>query len=415
MREKPSMKIKNTVGCEPHICELVRMALHPKFFSELLKMLHRAGLVGEDKNALALYVAAVSRLRKKPLNVLVKGSSGSGKNFIVKAVLGFIPPVEIEEITSSSGASWNYQGTKLRNKILYFQEENEAAGNVHPTRLLISENKIVRQITVRRGGAWTTEQQVTEGPVACISTTTKNHLEVDDESRHISLWVDETEDQTREIVQSMVEEREALQPEDIQMLQGIQSHFKIRARVPIATPKWLKVVAAQINVENLRARRYFQAFLDACKVVCLIQSFCRKEGVCKGQLTLRFSDYAVTNLILDEALGNSLNKATDEEIETKRSVQSLAAEKGRGIQASDLARAQSVPEHLAYARLRAAAEAGIIQRSNPSEKGNRKLYLPAASLGFLPDPATVFNQIAKLEQKVSFFHPVTGELVVYEK
>jgi hypothetical protein len=409
------MRTIETAVSKPDIRRLSQLSLNPQFFSELLKMLHQGGLVGEDKNALVLYLAATSRQRERPLNVLVKGSSSSGKNFTVKKVLELIPSSEIHEITSSSGASWNYHGTNLQHKIVYIQEENDASGNVHPARLLMSENRLVRLITKRRNGQLVTERQVTEGPVACISTTTKDRLEVDDETRHISVWIDETSEQTRQILQSTVEESQGLGPEETQILQGLQPYFALRAKVPIVMPKWLKIVADQVSVEQLSARRYFPAFLDACKVVSMIRSFGRKEKEFNGVIQLAFSDYAVATLILDEALGNSLNKASDEEIETKRWVQALVNEKRRGIQASDLSKAQSLSEHLAYARLRTAAEAGVIQRSNPSEKGNRKLYLPAVSQSFLPDPANVFNQIAKPGKRVAFFHPVTGELVVYEK
>ena len=60
-------------------------------------------------------------------------------------------------------------GRRLQHKVVFFQEESVAfGGKQHPARLLISENRLERLVTVRRGAQFTTKKQVTEGPVACI-------------------------------------------------------------------------------------------------------------------------------------------------------------------------------------------------------------------------------------------------------
>jgi hypothetical protein len=92
---------------------------------------------------------------------------------------------------------------------VYLQERNEAAGNVHPIRLLISEGKLIRIVPGFEHGKRVTKKYVARGPVAAISTTTKNLLEIDDETRHISIWVDESKEQTREIVRSYIRDRRA--------------------------------------------------------------------------------------------------------------------------------------------------------------------------------------------------------------
>jgi hypothetical protein len=47
----------------------------PSFFTQCLDAMRRMGLVGEKKNALALYVVGTSRLLPRPINVFVKGPS----------------------------------------------------------------------------------------------------------------------------------------------------------------------------------------------------------------------------------------------------------------------------------------------------------------------------------------------------
>jgi hypothetical protein len=188
-----------------HRVEALRLLRSPIFFCRVLDATRALGLVGEEKNALVLYLVGTSRLLSKPVSLFIKGESSSGKNFLARNVLKLFPKECVTEITSSSETSWNYLGRQLQHQIVYIQEENKAAGNVHPARLLISESEIIRNVAVRKkGGTFKTQRQVTKGPVACISTTTKNRLAVDDETRHLSIWIDDSPEQTQRIIASQL-------------------------------------------------------------------------------------------------------------------------------------------------------------------------------------------------------------------
>ena len=392
-----------------------KLIIYDNFLSEFLKAVRCTGLVGEDQNALVVYLCAISRLMPRPLSVFVKGSSGSGKNHLVKSVLTFIPESEIREITTSSSASWSYQGDDLRNKLVYLQEENSASGNVHPTRLLISEGKLIRQVTIRQNGGWVSQRQVTQGPVACLSTTTKNEMEVDDESRHISIWIDESQQQTKQIIHSMIHGQKKLEPKLIAAWQNIHSDFKERAQIPVRVPSWMEVVAEWTDVKTLRARRYFQSFLDACAVVAMLRSFRHAAPVDNRQeSSIRFSDYAITTLIFNDAFSKSLYHLESDSLGTRKKVADLVERLKRPIDADDLAKHHSLSAHQAYENLRKAASDGIIIRANSSEKANRKFYVPAPQIQFLPNPEKIFSKIMKRKKRISFLHPVSGKSVFYE-
>jgi DNA primase len=178
-----------------------------RFFNEFLLSVKKLGLVGEQQNALVVLIVAISRLLPRPLNLFVKGHSSAGKNWLVTRVLRLMPKSAVAEITSASDKAWNYSQSDFRHRIVYLQERNDAAGTVHPIRLLISEGKLVRIVTGFENGNRVTKKHVARGPVASISTTTKNRLEIDDETRHISIWVDESKEQTRKIAKSYISDR----------------------------------------------------------------------------------------------------------------------------------------------------------------------------------------------------------------
>ena len=51
----------------------------PRFFNKFLRAIKRAGLVGEEQNALVLLIVVVSRILPRPLNAFVKGHSSGGQ------------------------------------------------------------------------------------------------------------------------------------------------------------------------------------------------------------------------------------------------------------------------------------------------------------------------------------------------
>lgn len=385
----------------------------PRFFNQFLAAIREEGLVGEEKNALVLLVVGISRFLDKPLNVIVKGRSSAGKNWLATRVLRFVPKSNVREITSASTQAWNYADDDFRHRIVYLQERNEAAGAIHPARLLISEGRLIRIVTVREYGRLSTKRFKTEGPIALISTTTKDQIEIDDETRHISIWMDESVQQTKKIVSSYIEDRR-LSAEALGMWRTVQNLLAERAGDAIALPSWLRVVAEKCYVEDLRVRRYFPAFLQACRSVCLIRSF-QKEHRAQKPLKVSFADFAITALIFDSVFTESLHRAAGQLLETRDLVARLAAQKGgKGVGAAALSKELNISPDRAYRLLRKAADAGSIHRTNRPTKGNLKLFLPAAVPRFLPDPEDVFQTVDHAGPVVKFVHPLSGELVVYK-
>lgn len=387
------------------------------FFYELLSAFRRAKLVGEEGNALVVYVVGTSRLLTKPLCLFVKGPSGVGKNFLTDTVLGFLPSFDVQQLTSSSTRSWNYLGRKLAHNVVYIKERNEAAGSVHPTRLLISEKELIHIVTVKKGGRFVPERRVTKGPIASISTTTQDRVQVDDETRHISIWLDETPDQTTRIMEAAVDKQNGLKTSEKRVWHEVQRRIQKRSAWRIELPDWFKNLVSYVRNDNLWARRYFPAFLQACKTVALIRSFRRPQRTTRRSkriIVVRFIDFAVTAMIFNSVFEHSINRADDTDLEIQQHVRCISSRKGgNGVRANDLADELDISTDRAYSLLRKAANAGTIFRANQPSRANLKLYLPAKPRPFLPDPGEVFQKLAGLPERVRFVHPLTGEWVTY--
>jgi len=383
------------------------------FFNEFLRAMKKTGLVAEERNALVILIVVVSRVLSRPLNVFVKGHSSAGKNWLVTRVLRLLPKSAVAEITSASDKAWNYSGSDFRHRVIYVQEQNEAAGTIDPIRLLISEGKLVRIVPRWEGGQIVTKRHVARGPVAAISTTTRNRLKIDDETRHISIWVDESNDQTRRIVRSYTQDAESLSREDRMTWRMVHLLLESRIGVKVDFPKWFDEVPNCLFVDDLGVRRYYPAFVEACRTICIIRSFQSSRRFSKhGRLQMDFADYAITALIFDPVFVESLRLGKAAGEGTRRLVEELHAENKRPVRAKDLAHKLKCSMDQAYSKLRYAETVGVIRRANKPEKSNRKTFLPTPRPRFVPDPEKLFRKL-KHHGTVRFIHPLTGERVVY--
>jgi hypothetical protein len=395
----------------------------PAFFSEMLRAVRTLGLVGEEQNAAAVYLVATSRLRRRPLNLLVKGASSAGKNFLVDTTLKLFPGKCVHMLTSSANRAWNYLGDSLQNGIVYVKENNATSGTILPSRLLISEGSLIHLVTERRGGRFVSVPYVTKGPIACITTTTKSRLEVDDETRNVSIRIDESPEQTGRIVvaesSSDEEDEEGLPHEESEAWHAVQELVRERASWRITLAEWVKtIVAPQVPRHDVSIRRHYLTFVHACKIVCLLRSFQRRNQAQLNEakkLSVSLADYGVTWFIFNSILAHNLDRAEDSDVETLQQIENICAENGgKPVQARDLAQAMNISDDRAYDRIRGAQERGLVRRANAPERTNRKFYVPSGLTRFAPDPASVFKELEKPDE-VKFIHPLTGQAVVYRR
>jgi hypothetical protein len=392
----------------------------PELFSRHSQALKTLGVVGEERNSNILFIDGISRLLDYPLNVFAKGRSSAGKNHVCKGVLKLFPKDAVIELTSSSLRAWNYAGQDFRHRIIYVQEKNDESGTIHPARLLISEGKLTRIVTVYENGQRKAKKFVTKGPITCISTTTRNQVEIDDETRHISIWIDESEEQTRRIIKAHATEHPALPLFDLEVWR--EAHRVLEARAfqsRVLLPGWFQILGDEVYAGDLRVRRYFPAFTTACKAVALLRSFQKSHGwkeVSSQDITIDFADFWITRILFEPVFVESIHRGTDEALATRFAVERLVRRRGgRPVPALALMKGLSISRDAAYARIRQAAHQGTIFRANPNSKNNPKLYRPTPRPAFLPDAEKFFRANPEVGDYVNFMHPLTDEWVTLNR
>lgn len=170
--------------------------------SQFEKELHGCTFAGDIKQAKLLFLTLHTRFSDQPVSVVVKGPSSGGKSFLVNTILKFLPPTAYEALTGMSEKALVYWDADLQHKYLFVQE---ASGLQNPQgnwllRSLLSEGQLRYTVTVKVGDKYATEEITQKGPTGLLLTTTANTLHFEDETRMLSLTVDDSSEHTRRVI-----------------------------------------------------------------------------------------------------------------------------------------------------------------------------------------------------------------------
>jgi DNA primase len=290
----------------------------PDLVSRILADAKSCGIVGEETNVLAAYLACVSRLLDRPLAVVVQSSSAAGKSALMDAVLSLMPADAQLRYSAMTGQSLFYMGEKnLKHRILAIAEEEGATSAAYALKLLQSEGEVTIASTGKDAstGNLITHEYRVEGPVMLFLTTTAIDLDEELMNRCLVLGVDEGRAQTRAI-HAAQRSRETLAG-----LLGIETARAVKAlhRNAQSLLQPLAVVNPYADALTFldsatRTRRDHMKYLTLIRAIALLHQHQRpiREAKSAGQV-LRYievieADIALANRIAHEVLGRTLDE-----------------------------------------------------------------------------------------------------------
>ncbi|XVJ69160.1 MAG: toprim domain-containing protein [Rhizobacter sp.] len=290
----------------------------PNLMQRVVDDLHALGVVGEDMNLMAAYLAAVSRKLDAPLAVLIQSSSAAGKSSLMDAVLQLIPEEERIRYSAMTGQSLFYLGeTNVQHKILAIAEEEGVRQAAYALKLLQSDGELTIASTAKdeATGDLRTRQYTVKGPVMLMLTTTA--IDVDEElmNRCLVLAVNESREQTAAIHARQRHKQTLeglLQSSQRAAIEAVHHNAqRLLASVAVVNP-----YADQLTflADKTRTRRDHMKYLTLIRSIALLHQHQRevKEVVHASQV-LRYievsrSDIELANQIAHEVLGRTLDE-----------------------------------------------------------------------------------------------------------
>ena len=260
------------------------LAEAPDLLERAVQQVQSMGVVNEDELIKLIYLAATSRVLDQPINPLVKGASSGGKSFTTTRTLDLIGSDFVSYLTSSSALSLVYDERPLAHTVLVIYEANQIQADENSMfamllRTLISEGRIVHQTTVEDPGSHTgrrVERIVREGPITLVITTT-GELHAENETRMLSYYISESQEQTRGVIDSLAAQAAGIAgaPTDLAVWHDLQRWIALGPNdvvIPFAPQ-----IAAKIPPRMVRFRRDVGALFSFIKASAILHQAQRKR------------------------------------------------------------------------------------------------------------------------------------------
>jgi hypothetical protein len=369
----PSTSVGVSVPPEPRaqVHNAPELAHEPDILTRFVGDIRRVGHVGEERATKLIYLIATSRLLDKVVSGVMKGPSAAGKSVAVERVLGFFPGEAYYALTGMSERALAYDDEPLKHRMLVVYEaagmENDLASYL--IRSLLSEG-CLRYKTVEHTDEGLKPRLIErEGPTGLLCTTTAATLHPENETRMLSIPVDDTREQTRMVMQAIASENgRKVDLSEWHTLQCWLADGERRVTVPYAG-----YLADNILPLAVRLRRDFGAILGLIRAHALLHRATRDVDE-HGWIVATAGDYmAVRELVNDlisEGISATVRPTTRETVEA---VVRLAGDDGKYVTTARLASELKLDVSAVGRRVNVAIAAGYLRNDEDKRNKPRKL------------------------------------------
>lgn len=387
----------------------------PLFFHRAMKMIGECGVVRELKNRLILFLSGLSKEHGEPVSILVKGSTSAGKSNLVSGTIALFPPESVSKLASLSKKAPLFGEDSVDGKILYFLEYCGAKDAQFLIRLQQSEGIIAHEFTTIAGRHRSIEVSQRTGFPVIWTTTTKDRVFEDDETRYLSLAIDESSTQTLAIVKAQIKGKPKVLKSDVAVWREavrLLAQYEPEARFP----DWFGFVATKLPVAQVRVRRDWKRFLAFLKVIAKCRTWSDSKLHPK-KVTVDFADYCAGYALLEKAFASTVYGLPERTLSVARACRTLYTRFQRPVTAKELAGWLRWKESLVYKYVAKAVKASLIKHEAGTTQTNLKRLIPVPGPPkiFLPSPHHVFAENPQIGKTASYVHPISGQTVTFDR
>lgn len=277
----------------------------------LLADIKAAGVAGEQRLALTIYLIGVSRILNNPLAGIIQGPSSSGKSYTINTVASLFPPEVVIMATSMTPQSLFYmQPGALSHKLVVCGErsriqDDESADATRALREMLSAGKLSKLLPVKEQGEMQTKLIEQEGPIAYLESTTLTDIFDEDLNRAILLHTDERQSQTKKIVSAIAQKFESNGAAGSRAL--VERHHALQRMLePLSVViPFAQRLAESFLTDRVEARRAFPHFLTLVASSALLHQFQRQRNA-NGYVLANQDDYQLARSLMVAPLSRQL-------------------------------------------------------------------------------------------------------------
>jgi hypothetical protein len=377
------------------------LALEPDILARFRSDLRRAGVAGEEQLAQLDYLALTSRVLpwgkpgERPVSVIVKGSTSTGKSHATRTTLRFFPDTAYLDLASMSKRYLFYTEQKLAHRFVYVSEWasiREDVELVAALRVLLSEGRLVRG-TVDADGKHKPRLIDKAGPTGLLVTTTEAAVDAEMETRCLSVMTDDSSEQTRRVYRVVADlEDETESPVDFDAWHDLQRWIEGQGKTRVAVP-FVGALADLMPDGAPRLRRDFVTLLSLVRAHAILYQAQRESDAHGRIIATTDGDYATVRALVSDVIAEGVEASVSPAIrDTVTAVRTLQDQGAERVSPNALIEYLGVGRSATYDRIRRALLKGyLVNEAIKSERG-MKLVAGAPLPGeqdFLPLPEAV--------------------------
>jgi hypothetical protein len=356
---------ETTVSTLPSRDELFTSCQHiatkPNILGLFIQELNRAGFAGEERLSRLIFLALVTRVFKDPVSIAVKGPSSAGKSHTTQQVLNFFPTESYYAMTSMSEKALAYLNEPLKNRFLVIYEAEGMNGRTasYFIRSLLSEGCIKHStLNQTRDDGWKLKTLYVEGPTGLLTTTTLPSLHAENETRLLSVPVNDSPEQTSEIMKAIALD-EARPQIDYVPWHAFQ-HWLAAGTNGVSVP-YAERLAATTFSGAVRLRRDFRKVISLVKAHALVHQQSRPRGE-DGAVQATLQDYAVVRDLVADLIAEAAEQTVSDSLRaTVKTVETQSRMGSAGISVTVLAKLLGIDKSTASRRADVAVEKGYLR------------------------------------------------------
>lgn len=275
------------------------------FLYGVVKAIHRIGIVGEDKAILCLLLKLSLRLVKNAdalsSNLVLSDDSGSGKDYLVKNLCGFVLPKDsFKSFTRVSEKALNYYKIDWNGKVLHLEDIDKGFLNSGVIKTMASSGSSILVTDVANKDSTLID---IEGKPVLVVTSFGASIDEEGIRRWDYLRLDTSSEQSKAIINSL-----NLPVVDKKLQKSLHSLKSFNVVVPFGK-KVVSVLPCSLNMRSEKVK-----FLDYIKASAV---FCQRFRKCdkQGNLIATWFDYDFARLVFycfNSGGFSSLNKQQEE-------------------------------------------------------------------------------------------------------
>jgi hypothetical protein len=236
-------------------------------------------------------------------------------------VVSFFPESAFCQFTSMSERALLYTEEPLSHRHLIFSEAAGIGGEFqeYVIRTLLSEGFLDYEFPEKTPEGLRPRKIRKEGPTGFITTTTRDRLHDENETRYLSLTVTDTRDQTRRVFKALAEEQ--IEEPDRMRWHALQIYLEgaeHRVTIPYA-----EVLAEKMGDVAVRLRRDFSVILSLIKAHAILHQATRERDA-QGRIIATLADYArvrgLVSGLIAESVEATVPKTVRETVEAVENV-----------------------------------------------------------------------------------------------